>query len=424
MEEEKVDSQLGGSDADDPMSISKTEDHHHGDENKQDTPNGHSDDHENPDDDDDDDDSDMPELIDSKPKSATNIEEIGRTEDANKKTSPVNDSDSATTKQEDPEWMDVLGNGALKKKLLKAGQGAATRPQRGELVTLRSKGALDDGSEVDCHESITFVLGEGDVVSAWELCLSLMELGEVAVLKTTPRFAYGENGRTPDIPPNADITYELELLKVEEAPDLEEMSGVDLCSVADKKRERGNELYSRKDYSGAINSYTMALKLLEGAMASEEEASRKAVSELKIKCFNNLAAAQLKIDAYDPALKSCTSVLDLDSENVKALFRKGKVLACLGEYEDAVKTMKEALAKEPSNKVIHQELSRLTSSESKQRQSERQLYQRMVGDMASVTQVNSKKSISMWLVVTLSIVVVIIAIAAAISTKSFELLTW
>ena len=28
-----------------------------------------------------------------------------------------------------------------------------------------------------------------------------------------------------------------------------------------------------------------------------------------------------------------------------------QVLACLGEYEDAVKTMKEALAKEPSNKV-------------------------------------------------------------------------
>ncbi len=175
MEAEKLDLQLGGGDADDCVTDSKKKDHRNGDENKQDALNGFDDDHGNQDDDDDD--SDMPELIDSKPKAAsnnadaspvknigTNSEEIGRTEDTNKTTSAVNTSEVAGSTEE-PEWMDVLGNGALKKKVLKEGQGAATRPQRGELVTMRSKGSLEDGSEVDCHESINFVLGEGDVVS-------------------------------------------------------------------------------------------------------------------------------------------------------------------------------------------------------------------------------------------------------------------
>ncbi|XP_038073276.1 peptidyl-prolyl cis-trans isomerase FKBP8-like isoform X1 [Patiria miniata] len=367
---------------------------------------------------DDDSDTCMPELIDSHPSMTTPDSPPITNGDTTRK------EEGATTESKDndepPEWMDVIGNGQLMKKILNEGQGAATRPQRGELVTLKSKGLLEDGTEVDCHEEVSFVLGEGDVVSAWDLCLSLMDLGEVSIIKTSPRFAYGILGRLPDVPPNAEITYELELLNVQPAPDPGEMTIDELCLAGDKKRERGNELYSRKDYSGAINSYTKALKLFEKAKVSDDDSAKLAVMELKVKCYNNLAAAQLKIDAYDPALKSCSNALDIEPENVKALFRKGKVLASQGEYEQAIGTMKEALSREPSNKVIHNELSRLTNRESKERQSERQLYQRMVGDMASVTQINPRQKMNKWLFLALTIGVVILAIAAALSTQRFK----
>lgn len=47
--------------------------------------------------------------------------------------------------------------------------------------------------------------------------------------------------------------------------------------------------------------------------------------EIRVKVYNNLAAAQMKIAAYDTALVSVDNVLRCQPENVKALFRKGKV---------------------------------------------------------------------------------------------------
>lgn len=47
--------------------------------------------------------------------------------------------------------------------------------------------------------------------------------------------------------------------------------------------------------------------------------------DVKVKCLNNMAASQLKLDHYDAALKSCVSALEHQPENIKALFRMGKV---------------------------------------------------------------------------------------------------
>lgn len=47
--------------------------------------------------------------------------------------------------------------------------------------------------------------------------------------------------------------------------------------------------------------------------------------ETRVKVYNNLAAAQMKISAFDAALLSIENVLRCQPQNVKALFRKGKV---------------------------------------------------------------------------------------------------
>ena len=47
--------------------------------------------------------------------------------------------------------------------------------------------------------------------------------------------------------------------------------------------------------------------------------------EERLKALNNMAAAQIKLAAYDAVLVSVRCVLECQPDNVKALFRKGKV---------------------------------------------------------------------------------------------------
>lgn len=51
--------------------------------------------------------------------------------------------------------------------------------------------------------------------------------------------------------------------------------------------------------------------------------------DVKVKCLNNMAASQLKLDHYEAALKSCILALAHQPDNIKALFRMGKVRVSL-----------------------------------------------------------------------------------------------
>lgn len=59
-------------------------------------------------------------------------------------------------------------------------------------------------------------------------------------------------------------------------------------------------------------------------MKAEEEE----VKDYRVKCLNNLATAQFKLEQYDEALHTSRDVLTLEPNNVKALFRAGKVRVC------------------------------------------------------------------------------------------------
>ena len=51
--------------------------------------------------------------------------------------------------------------------------------------------------------------------------LPMMDVGEIALLDVAPRFAYGSLGREPDVPPNTNIMYTVELLSAELEPEVE-----------------------------------------------------------------------------------------------------------------------------------------------------------------------------------------------------------
>ncbi|KAM8746028.1 peptidyl-prolyl cis-trans isomerase FKBP8 isoform 1-T2 [Acanthopagrus schlegelii] len=297
------------------------------------------------------------------------------------------------------EWLDVLGNDQLKKKVLEAGQGRDSRPQKGQNVKINLKTYLKDGTLVEEQHDLCFTLGDGDVIQALDLTVQLMEMGEKALIQTDAKYAYGAWGsQDPEVPPNAELSLEAELLEATDAPDLELLPPAEKISLASHKRERGNAHYQRGDYAFAVNSYSIALQITESSskvdISAEEEDE---LMDVKVKCLNNMAASQLKLDHYDAALKSCVSALAHQPENIKALFRMGKVLALQGEYTEAIQTLRKALKLEPSNKTIHAELSKLVKKHSEQRGAEQAMYKKMLGNPSSSSGSTQKhKAKSSW----------------------------
>jgi len=71
--------------------------------------------------------------------------------------------------------------------------------------------------------TLVFFLIQYHQLQGLDLTIVLMELGEVAEIKVNPRFAYGIRGNEL-IPPNATITYTVELKAIEDEPEIETLS--------------------------------------------------------------------------------------------------------------------------------------------------------------------------------------------------------
>ncbi|XP_069018659.1 FKBP prolyl isomerase 16 isoform X1 [Embiotoca jacksoni] len=266
------------------------------------------------------------------------------------------------------DWKDITDDRLLRKKLLESRTPQAPHPTWGQEVSVKMQCVLEDRTVVEKDCNLVFVIGDGDVNQALEECVMSMQQGDITLLLADSQYAYGLLGREPDIPAWAPLLYQLQLLDIRAKPDPLTLSIADRIRIGNQKRERGNFHFQREEYGMAARAYCMALDMLttrsrdgndSGIQAEEEE-----VSDYRVKCLNNLATAQLKLEQFDEALHTSRDVLTLEPNNVKALFRAGKLLSDKGEYKEAMEVLKSALKLEPATKAIHVELSKLVKRQS------------------------------------------------------------
>jgi FKBP-type peptidyl-prolyl cis-trans isomerase FkpA len=107
---------------------------------------------------------------------------------------------------------------------LRVGTGAEATAGRGitvnytgwlyEAGAAENKGRQFDSSLSPGRTPFGFTLGAGNVIRGWDQGVVGMRVGGLRRLVIPPALAYGAQGRPPDIPPNATLIFDIELLSV------------------------------------------------------------------------------------------------------------------------------------------------------------------------------------------------------------------
>ena len=95
--------------------------------------------------------------------------------------------------------------------------GDGAEASAGQTVSVNYRGTLANGTEFDSSYGrgpFSFPLGGGRVIQGWDEGVAGMKVGGKRKLVIPPDLAYGDRGAGGVIPPNATLTFEVELLRI------------------------------------------------------------------------------------------------------------------------------------------------------------------------------------------------------------------
>ncbi|WP_139924607.1 FKBP-type peptidyl-prolyl cis-trans isomerase [Hymenobacter sp. DG01] len=102
--------------------------------------------------------------------------------------------------------------------------GSGAKPKAGQLVSVLYKGSLlENGKVFDSSEKMgnkpfDFVLGQGQVIPGWDVGIAQFPKGAKGFLLVPSSLAYGQRGAGADIPADAILRFDVELVDVKNAP--------------------------------------------------------------------------------------------------------------------------------------------------------------------------------------------------------------
>ncbi|KMT18356.1 hypothetical protein BVRB_2g025120 [Beta vulgaris subsp. vulgaris] len=169
--------------------------------------------------------------------------------------------------------IDLTGDGGVLKTILRRPKDDADGPTDDlPLVDVHYEGTLAETGEIfdSTHEDNTifsFEIGKGMVIKAWDVAVKTMRVGEIAKITCKPEYAYGTAGSPPDIPPDATLIFEVELVNCRPR------KGMSAGGAADE-RARLEELRKQREMAAAVK---------EEEKKKREEAKAAAAARIQAK---------------------------------------------------------------------------------------------------------------------------------------------
>uniref|UniRef100_A0A3B3USV3 Tetratricopeptide repeat domain 9B n=1 Tax=Poecilia latipinna TaxID=48699 RepID=A0A3B3USV3_9TELE len=154
-------------------------------------------------------------------------------------------------------------------------------------------------------------------------------------------------------------------------------------------KAEGHRCYKEKKFREAIGKYHRALLQLKGvhvvdgttgsevnllsqAAVKLTEEQRRAVESTEIECYDSLTCLlQSDLVNYERVKEYCLKVLSHQRDHFKAMYRAGIAFYHLGDYECALRYLRDAKNREPTTNVLRYiQLTEMKMSKSGQRERE------------------------------------------------------
>ncbi|KAK9503650.1 hypothetical protein O3M35_010166 [Rhynocoris fuscipes] len=151
-----------------------------------------------------------------------------------------------------------------------------------------------------------------------------------------------------------DLEFIFEVLSIENDGEYErdswQLTEADRLNEVPKLKEEGNQLFKAGKYKEAADKYSLAIGYLDQLMLGEKpgDVEWKQLNDKKLPILLNYAQCKLSLKEYYEVIEHCSTVLQYDPENIKALFRRGKAHASVWNYEEAKKDFEAALKLDPT----------------------------------------------------------------------------
>lgn len=262
-------------------------------------------------------------------------------------------------------------------------------------------GKLHDGTVFvkkghDEEPLFKFKIDEEQVIDGLDRAVKTMKKGEVALVTIEPEYAFGSCSSEKElaiVPANSTLFYEVELVSFIKEKESWDMNTQEKIEAAGKKKEEGNVLFKAGKYERASKRYEKAVNYI-GYDSSFSDEGKQQAKVLKITCNLNNAACKLKLKEYKQAEKLCSKVLELDSKNVKALYRRVQAYIQLVDLDLAELDIKKALEIDPDNRGVRMEYKLLKEKVREYNKKDAQFYGNIFAKMNKLEQAKSASSMA------------------------------
>ncbi|XP_063865630.1 AH receptor-interacting protein-like [Scylla paramamosain] len=277
---------------------------------------------------------------------------------------------------------------------------------------------IDDSRQ--WKEPAELLLGKKFKLEALEACIRTMASGEVAaftidkvllapypLVSKTLRDAYSKNKINKEKKPHhccgmgfkeglgypdldelvktpKDLKFTIEIMNVARAGSYEKefwaMSEEERINSIPALKEEGNSLYKVGDHEGASKKYSEALGRLEQLMLREKPGDEEWLkfNDMKMPLLLNYSQCQILQGEFYSAIEHCSTVLEKQPDNVKALYRRGRAYVEVFSPTEARRDLEKAAKLDAS--IAHScrsLLSRLAKMEAEKNSQDKTAYSKL-----------------------------------------------